>query len=364
MRNKIIAIFVSLTCLLSFTAMPALAVTTDDLNNAVQSVKNAQYQVDTTKKTIAGISSEIAKSDAAIASLEAQMATTKEKVAEAEAKRAQQEAELEERIRVMYMYGDEGYLEVLFSAKDFTELLTRLDQVRSVMQSDKDKVTALEATKNEIEAGIAEQEAQEAGIQSIKDQQSQLLAQNQTLLAQQQAEYDAEYAAGDAIAKQLGYAGLNGIIQTGDYWWPIDTNLDRAFYISDVFGNRSVAATNGVGSTNHQGIDITPGEGVEIHAIADGTVEIASYYGGYGNCVVLNNGTNTSGVKIGSLYGHMSSIAVSVGQTVKKGDVLGIIGSTGNSTGTHLHLSITENGQFVDPMNYFPQYANNYVYVN
>lgn len=358
MRNKIIALFVSITCFLSFTAVPALAVTTDDLNNAVQSVKNAQYQVDTTKKTIAGINSEIAKSDAAIASLEAQMATTKEKVAEAEAKRAQQEAELEERIRVMYMYGDEGYLEVLFSAKDFTNLLTRLDQVRNVMQSDKDKVTALEATKNEIEAGIAEQEAQEAGIQNIKDQQSQLLAQNQTLLAQQQAEYDAEFAAGDAIAKQLGYAGLNGIIQTGDYWWPIDTNLPKAFNLSDRFGYR---ASTGVESTYHQGIDITPGDGVEIHAIADGTVEIASYYGGYGNCVVLNNGTNTSGVKIGSLYGHMSSIAVAVGQTVKKGDVLGIIGSTGNSTGTHLHLSITENGAFVDPLPYFPQYTNNFV---
>ncbi len=99
-------------------------------------------------------------------------------------------------------------------------------------------------------------------------------------------------------------------------------------------------------------------------AIADGTVLTAGEYGGYGNAVVLDHGVDTSGTKIGSIYGHMSSVAATVGATVKKGDVIGYVGSTGNSTGPHLHLSITENDTFVDPMNYFPQYANSYVYVD
>ncbi|MEG1433875.1 murein hydrolase activator EnvC family protein [Eubacterium sp.] len=363
MAKKMLVMLLCVCFALSCIGVPALAATTDDLNNAVQKIKDTQYQIDMTKNTIKGIEEELSKSNAVISALDEKMEGTKQEIAVAEAKRAQQEAELEERLRIMYMYGDDGYMEVLFSSKNFTELLTRIDQVKNIMQSDRDAVNALEQTKKEIESKIADLETDKASAESLKTQQNQLLAQNNTLLAQQQAAYDAEYAAGEDLAKQLGLSGLNGIIQTGEYYWPIDPSNPKAFNISDWFGQRSWGATNGVGSTNHQGIDITPGNGEPILAIADGTVVQAGENGGYGNCVTLNNGQNASGVQIGSIYAHMSNVAVSAGQTVTKGQVLGYVGSTGNSTGPHLHLSILENGTMVDPMTYFPQYQNSCVWV-
>ncbi len=240
MRKRIVTLLICIVSLMAFMA-PAFAATSEDLDAAVQRIKDAQYKVDQTKTSITDIESEIKKSEESIATingiidelntqiaaLDEKMAGTKAEIAAAEEKRAQQEADLEERIRVMYMYGDEGYMEMLFSAKDFTELLTRVDMVKNVMSADKDRVNALEATKKEIEAKNADLEADKAEVvtaqkaqsdakasqESAKAQQDQLLAQNQDVLAKQQAALDAEVATGNELAQALGLTSVNGIIQ-------------------------------------------------------------------------------------------------------------------------------------------------------
>jgi murein DD-endopeptidase MepM/ murein hydrolase activator NlpD len=99
----------------------------------------------------------------------------------------------------------------------------------------------------------------------------------------------------------------------------------------------------------HSGVDIGASNGTAIYAAASGTVVLAQYYGGYGNCVMINHGNGYT-----TLYGHMSSIAVSSGQTVSQGQTVGYVGSTGNSTGPHLHFEVraSSSGGTIDPFSF------------
>lgn len=117
--------------------------------------------------------------------------------------------------------------------------------------------------------------------------------------------------------------------------------------LTSYFGPRPASDTNGIGSTNHGGIDLAASTGTPIAALASGLVTIAGWYGGYGNAVQIDHGNGMS-----SLYGHMSSVGVSVGQQVGTGQTIGAVGSTGNSTGPHLHLSMFQDGVAVDPLPY------------
>ncbi|SEA16005.1 Peptidase family M23 [Eubacterium aggregans] len=137
------------------------------------------------------------------------------------------------------------------------------------------------------------------------------------------------------------FGGGAGVGSSLGWIWPSDTTE-----ITDYFGNRE--SPGGIGSTNHQGIDIGAAYGTPIYAPSSGTVEIAGGYGGYGNAVKLDMGGGFE-----TLFGHMSSVAVSVGQAVSKGQVIGYVGSTGNSTGPHIHYSVFVNGQMVDPMDFY-----------
>ncbi len=139
----------------------------------------------------------------------------------------------------------------------------------------------------------------------------------------------------------FGGTGGGNVQSLGGLLWPTTSSS-----ITSWFGYRN--DTGGVGSTYHQGLDIGAGYGEPIYAAADGQVEVASWYGGYGNAVKLANGDG-----IETLYGHMSAIAVGAGDIVSKGQVIGYVGSTGNSTGPHLHFSVLVNGEQVDPSQFF-----------
>lgn len=142
---------------------------------------------------------------------------------------------------------------------------------------------------------------------------------------------------------------------SGTIQWPFPTGVP----ISDGFGYRS--SPGGIGSTNHQGIDFNPGMGAPIQVVADGTVRLAqkSDAGGYGCYVIVDH--NVNGMEFASLYGHMqcASVAMSKGEEVKVGQQVGNVGSTGTSTGAHLHFEIhDESDTPIDPMPWLNQYAN------
>lgn len=138
-------------------------------------------------------------------------------------------------------------------------------------------------------------------------------------------------------------AGNSAVAMTGGLLWPSDYSE-----ITSWFGARPASDTNGIGSTNHGGLDIGAPYGAPIYSAGAGTVTLADWYGGYGNAVMiaLDNGFTT-------LFGHMSSIGVSAGDRVAPGQMVGLVGSTGNSTGPHLHYSIFLNGQPIDPAQFY-----------
>lgn len=119
--------------------------------------------------------------------------------------------------------------------------------------------------------------------------------------------------------------------------WPL------AGWLTSSFGNRR-DPLNG-GDDFHAGLDIAADKGTPVRATADGTVEMANYNGNYGNCVVISHGFG-----IGTRFGHLSGYAVAAGQKVKRGDVIGYVGSTGRTTGPHLHYEILINGQPINPL--------------
>jgi septal ring factor EnvC (AmiA/AmiB activator) len=420
---KPVSFILTLIFFLCLVVSSVAAATEDELNqqksDATTKKDAAQYQVDTTQNTISGIQSEIDKSNAQIASLtqkindlnatidklNGDLDTAQSELAAAEAKRDQQQKELEERLRVMYMYGNEGYIEVLFSATNFGDLVEKADNMQSIAQADKESADQLKKTEEEIEqkkqniennkaqveAAKEQQNQALADQESIKSQQNQLLANNQSILSQYQAEVDQQNAeiksAEDGLAaiaaqkaaeleaqrqaqaaaeeaQRQAEAAASGSSSSSDssdsgssssassssssvsssgYIWPSDY-----YEITDYFGYRE--SPGGIGSTNHMGLDIGASYGSPIYAVASGTVVLAEYYGGYGNCVEISHDSGYT-----TLYGHQSAIAVSEGQYVNQGDVIGYVGSTGNSTGAHLHISfIDSSGTFEDPLNFLP----------
>ena len=138
-------------------------------------------------------------------------------------------------------------------------------------------------------------------------------------------------------------AGNSAVAMTGGLLWPSDYSE-----ITSWFGARPASDTNGIGSTNHGGLDIGAPWGAPIYSAGAGVVTSAGWNGGYGNAVTidLDNGFTT-------LFGHMSSIGVSAGDRVAPGQIVGLVGSTGNSTGPHLHYSIFLNGQPIDPAQFY-----------
>lgn len=122
--------------------------------------------------------------------------------------------------------------------------------------------------------------------------------------------------------------------------WPIVSG-----WLTSGFGPRADPMT-GEGE-NHSGIDISADRGTPVRATADGTVQFAGYNGGYGNSILVDHGFGIS-----TRYGHLSGYAISVGQTVKRGQVLGYVGSTGHTTGPHLHYEILLNGEPVNPLRF------------
>ncbi len=312
---------------------------------------------------------EIGNKEEEIATYEDLIVQTAAELAEAEAKEAAQYALFCKRVRAMEEQGKVEYWSVLFRASSFSDLLGRLDVVNEIMEYDQrviddlktlqaitaGKKAELEGQKNASEEAKAELEAKKRDLDSQRDVANALV----TKLRQQQQEQ--ENALDDlseeeeevqarikALIKKMeeeeaarrAAAGQSGPTSNpGGYIWPVSSR-----YVTSTVGGR--ASPGGIGSTNHKGTDIgRVGYNSSIYAAKAGQVIISEYSKSYGNYVVVYHGTGNS-----TLYAHMSSRKVSVGQQVKQGDVLGITGSTGNSTGPHLHFEIKENNTIINPI--------------
>ena len=268
--------------------------------------------------------------------------------------------------------GSLSYLSVLFKATSMADLLNRMEFVNEVAEYNKTLIAAMKETRENIKAEKTEMEAKEAQLgeqqgelQGKLDETTKLM--NEYAADQRELErlYAAEEAAGKAIVAEINrlMAESDVVPSAEGFIWPVTTSK----MISSPQGNR-VSPGNGIGSSNHKGVDIcNVSYSSKIYATKSGKVLIASMpysdkdggKSGYGNYVVIDHGGGMS-----TLYAHMSIVKVSVGQYVSQGDVIGVTGNTGASTGPHLHYEVHSttmvNGRAVtvyeNPLNYLPGY--------
>jgi len=316
---------------------------------------------------ITNLSGQIRNVEAQISTYETLITQTEAELAEAQEKEEAQYELFCSRVRDMEKRGTVSYWSVLFRATSFTDLLGRLDIINEIMDADQaviDELKALqeeiETKKTELETSKKESEAAKADLVTKKNdldvqrtKANQLVQEIESNESEYQSTLDAIEAEEESIQKKIvqlsqQLAAQNGSSSSaalGGYIWPVSSRR-----ITSPFGNRNTGIAGA--STNHKGVDIG---GVyytsQVHAAKAGTVIISTYSSSYGNYVVVSHGSGNT-----TLYAHMSSRSVSVGDYVNQGDVLGITGSTGISSGPHLHFEITENGTRVNPLNYLTGY--------
>ena len=254
--------------------------------------------------------------------------------------------------------GSLSYLSVLFKATSMADLLNRMEFVNEVAEYNKTLISALQETRENIKAEKAEMEAKEAELGEQQDELQGKLDETTKLMNEYAADqkaleqiYAAEEKAADEIAAQIDslLADSDVIPSAEGFIWPVSSSRK----ISSPIGSR--VAPGGFGSTNHKGVDIcNVGYTSSIYAVKSGKVLLTNtsgYGGGYGNYVIIDHGGGLT-----TLYAHMSSVKVSEGQMVSQGTVIGITGSTGASTGPHLHYEVRINGVYQNPLNYLSGY--------
>lgn len=253
-----------------------------------------------------------------------------------------QEEGLNDRLTAMYKTGTVGYVDVILSSEDITDLISNIGMVQKILENDQDLLKKLEKKLKKLEKLKKKLEQQEVDLEIREEETEALKAKfkkeaDEWKAKEEQLNAEAQQLAAEALA-HAGSAEALGIINTGQYAWPTVTQN-----ITSPYGWRICPFH---GREFHDGLDIACSgiNGKPIYAIQDGVITRASRYSGYGNCVIL-----TCAGGISALYAHLSGYNCSVNQVVKKGQVLGYVGSTGNSTGPHLHFMVFKDGVSINP---------------
>ncbi|MDD6275045.1 MAG: peptidoglycan DD-metalloendopeptidase family protein [Clostridiaceae bacterium] len=319
---------------------------------------------------------QIALTEEIIASLDASIEQTTADLEAAEAEEAKQYAVFKTRLRAMYENDSLTVLDLILSASSLTEYYSRMEAATSIASYDKKLMKTLAETreyieelKESLEADLAESEQQKEDLIEYKrdlvkqnveldlliedlKEQTDLTQSELDAVEAEEAAFEKEIAAlaekirKDEAAAAAAAAAANTAASASKYTggtmtWP----LPGYYSISSDFVMRNHPITGKY--QQHTGIDLPAPKNTKIVAACSGTVVTVGYNKAYGNRVVINHG---GGVQ--TLYAHMTSYAVSEGDTVSAGDVIGYVGSTGYSTGNHLHFSVLLNGSYVDPKPY------------
>jgi murein DD-endopeptidase MepM/ murein hydrolase activator NlpD len=319
-------------------------------------VSTVQNQIDVTNQQIAALDSNINEKQQEIAGKQANIKANYE--------------QLKERMRAMYLTGEASNLEIILNSTSVIDLADKAEAIKAITKHDTNLINTLKADMESIKTQKAEIESNRKSVADAKvtldskqKELSGLISETQAVIKEiganeasakeESAKLATQRKAADAAidnwykeyyASHSGTSGSGGYASTGNFTWPVP-GVSR---ITSGFGSRWGAF--------HKGIDISASGvyGKPIVAADSGRVIQAGWgnygtgYGGYGNVVAIDHGNGYS-----TLYGHCSSVAVSAGTIVKKGQVIAYVGNSGNSTGPHLHFEIRVNGAAKNPMNWF-----------
>jgi murein DD-endopeptidase MepM/ murein hydrolase activator NlpD len=372
-------------CVASWGRLDSHAITqkeVDKLKNQLSSItaqrKELEKELSSLDKQQATMADQISVLDKKIAAageeidLQLELITTlAQLIAVKEAELQQSEQRVDEqyelmrmRIRFMAERGSKSYLSILLSAESFSDFLTRMEVIRSIVRHDNSvfdsfRTACKEVSDNkaELELSYDEAEAQEKKLEENKKTLESEMAQREAKMseliakeAQAKKEYNSIAAEEDKLIADVRDAvnelakQESSVYVGGKFQWPLPAVNN---VVTCVYGMRTHPIT-GVYKL-HTGVDLRAGSGTTIYAANKGKVITSTYNTAYGNYVVIDHGGG-----VATLYAHMTKRLVSVGDTVKQGQKIGTVGSTGYSTGPHLHFEIIKDGDYIDPVT---QYA-------
>ena len=315
----------------------------NDLNDVNEQKEDISSQMAQVEKDIKELQAKVDSLSYQINKATSDISATEEKIKKKEDEMQTRENNLNARLKVMYKNGSLGFVDVLLGSGSISEFVSNLEIIQRIYKNDMDVLATLEKEHKELEQIKSDLKKKKA---SLATQQSELttekaqLDEKKSALKKEEEELQAEADRLSAEIRKM--INTNTTYVGGTFTWPCPASS----YISGSYGNRLHPILKSW--IFHTGTDIGCASGKDIVAAASGTVIMAQWYGGYGNCVMIDHGGG-----IVTLYGHASSLCVSQGQSVTRGQVIAKVGSTGRSTGPHLHFEVRKNGDYVDPMSYF-----------
>ena len=347
----------------------------NSLSGDVADAKEQKAYFDELEQITAG---RIANMQALNAELDAQMEAIAAAVAEAETQKNKTYGAFLDRVRASYEEGSASYLELLFGAASISDFASRWDYVSALLRNDRktlekyraDKQT-LEVQQRELEATKNKQLVSMSALEELELEYEQMKADAEAYLAElKKKQSDLEnqisnYSEGlDEINKELeemlrkrAEMQEKTYIAEAELLWPVSLKYRT---ISSYYGPRTYTYNGKKISDNHIGIDIT-GSGINktpIYAVADGEVITAKEHSSYGNYIIIDHGSG-----ITTLYAHANKLYVKKGDVVKAGDKIAEVGTTGQTTGPHLHFEIRVAGKTVNPLEQVDSKGNKHPYV-
>lgn len=338
-----------------------------DLETMRSSVESKMAELDT---ELASVTAQLEELQEKLQDKIQEIENTKEEILKAKAVEEKQYEDMKVRIKYMYEQGNTQYAALILESQSIAEVLNKADYVSSISEYDRQMLEKYEETRKEIEELeallVVEQQELEIQEKETKDKveaieiltaakETELETVNGQIASKEQliAEYEADIAEQNRVIQELEAAAKRAAEEAaqngssaqtydgGIFAWPCPAYTR----ISSPFGYR-MHPTLGVVKF-HNGVDLAAPAGSAILAAYDGTVISAAYNDSMGNYVMINHGDG-----VYTIYMHASALYVSSGQKVSKGETIAAVGTTGRSTGNHLHFSVRVNGEYVDPMGY------------
>ena len=336
------------------------------LKEAQQKQADVEAEITAMDDVINAAQKELDSAQADLDDVTARLEASQKALEEANIKREQQFVTFSGRMRFFYENSRLSYLDILLQSEGFSDMLRRLQYIDDIMSYDQNLLTELTATQNEIKTRTEEIKVEKEqseyllGVAQEKmDSLDAIVAEKRRLVesyAQDEAKYN-QLISSNEKASQEAQAMINKLLAEssslkstyvytgGQLNWPVPSRAASSSSLSSGYVSRNRPI--GSGSEFHTGYDIPASYGSAVVAAEAGTVIYAGWMSGYGNTIMINHGNG-----LVTLYGHNSSLTVSKGDTVSRGQQVAKIGSTGNSTGNHCHFEVRVNGSHTNPEPY------------
>ena len=329
-----------------------------ELSTSLLQIQNLEERIDEYQKKLDKVNAEYQD-------IQRQVNETQSKIDDIQSKYDSKNDLLKKRLVALYKSGTTTYLDVLLHSSDVIDFISRYYIIKTIIEYDSKSLKQLDEQKKQIEKLSNELKEKKANMKIVKaeaEEQTVVLTNTKTIVENHKlslseseqklkSEIDAYLKQQEELENLIQYA-ISGSTYDLQYsggimMWPTYTTS----YITSAYGTR-LHPIQGI-IKNHDGIDIGGATGDPVYAAADGVIIYSAFNtGGYGNMVMIDHGINEQGIKVVTLYGHGSKLLKNVGEVVAKGDVIMEMGSTGNSTGPHVHFEVRENGVAIDPKKY------------